>query len=79
MAVYVVYKTDEWHSYESRNIIGIATSPMQAKILVLEQAKKENVKISRGEIEFLEERMQTQNYAGEGQFQFEKMETNKLL
>lgn len=79
MAVYVVYKTDEWHSYDSRNIIGIATSPMQAKILVLEQAEKENVKISRGEIEFLEETMQTQNYAGQGQFQFEEIETNKLL
>jgi hypothetical protein len=77
--IYVVYKTDTWHSYASRDIIGIATSEIIAIDLCKQQAKKESCKLSKDQLWNLGHIKQTQGYAGEGEFQFEVVATNKLI
>lgn len=38
----MIYKTDTWHNYASREIIGVATSPSEAIEICKKQAVKEN-------------------------------------
>jgi len=79
MEIQIVYKTDSHHSYASRDIIGIATSPASAIFICLAKAKKEGEKIGQEQIWNLNNLKQTQGYSGEGEFQFEEGETNKLF
>tara|TARA_R100000781_G_scaffold113591_1_gene82399 strand:+ start:8522 stop:8764 length:243 start_codon:yes stop_codon:yes gene_type:complete len=76
--VFVVYKTDAHHSYASRDIIGIATDKNEAINICQLQAKKEGEVITTDEMFNLENITQTQGYNGEGEFQFEELELNKL-
>jgi hypothetical protein len=77
--VFVVYKTDAWHSYSSRDIIGICKNADMAIKICKEKAKKEFRKIDKEQLFNLQNIKQTQGYSGEGEFQFEEMETNVLL
>jgi len=77
--MYIVYKTDAWHSYASRNIITLALTKRTAIKLCKAQAKKEGEKISAQELWNLENIHQTQGYSGPGEFQFETIEVNKLI
>ena len=43
--VYIVYKTDAYHSYASRDVIGIATELIIAIDICKQQAKKEHCKM----------------------------------
>lgn len=78
-SVLIVYKTDNWHSYASRDIIGVATSQEEAINICQLQAKKENEVITTNELFNLKGIKQSQGYEGEGEFQIEKVQTNKLL
>jgi hypothetical protein len=78
-SVFVVYKTDVHHSYASRDVIGIATSPENAVQICKLQATKEHEKISKQELWNLTNLKQTQGYSGPGEFQFEEMKTDVLL
>lgn len=77
--MYLIYKTDNWHSYASRDIIGIATTHTIAIDICRKKARKEGEKISEEQQWNLKNIKQTQGYSGEGEFQFEEVETNKLL
>lgn len=77
--VYAVYKTDAHHSYASRDLIGIATYFSSAQLLCHEQAKKEGYEIKGDEAYNLANLGQTQGYEGEGEFMFEKLDTNTLF
>lgn len=79
--VFVVYKTDAHHSYASRDIIGIATNEYQAISICANQARKEGFYFKKGSSALweLENLKQTQSYKGEGEFQYESVELNKLL
>lgn len=77
--IFSVYKTDEWHRYNSREIIGIATSEKKAIHLCVLQAKKEGENIGDDQMFNLINYKQTQGYAGAGEFQFEEMNTDILL
>lgn len=79
MSIYIVYKTNAWHSYDSRNIIGVATTPENAIKICKLQAKKEGCRIHKEELFNLNNTKQTQGYKGEGEFQYEEMETDTLL
>lgn len=79
MGVFLVYKTDPWHSYKSRDIIGAATTKINAILICKKQAKKEGHKISTTELWNLNNIKQTQGYSGEGEFQYEELETDVLL
>lgn len=78
MEMFIVYKTDSWHSYASRDIIGVATSPAIAVSICKAQAKKEGRAIDKDQLFNLKNLKQTQGYS-EGEFQFEPVETDTLL
>lgn len=77
--VFLVYKTDVHHSYASRDVIGIATSPAMAICICQEQARKEHGKINKEQLFNLTTLQQTQGYKGAGEFQFESITTDILL
>jgi hypothetical protein len=77
--IFIVYKTDNWHSYESRDVIGIATDRSYAMLLCNEKAAKEGCQIAGDQSWNLANLQQTQGYMGEGEFQYEKLFTNVLL
>lgn len=77
--MYLVYKTDNLHSYASRDIIGIATCSTIAISLCLMQAKKEGCEIKGDQLHNLINLKQTQGYMGDGEFFFEEVEEGALL
>lgn len=77
--VYMVYKTDAQHSYASRDLIGVATTPHVAMLICSEQATKEHQKLNREQIFNLDNIKQTQGYSGEGEFHYEKVIVDQLL
>lgn len=78
--LYLVYKTDAWHSSTSYELLGVATTLNQAQKLVIEQVEKEGEpKMSKYTYDFLKYHLQTQNYSGEGEFLIDKIVKNELL
>lgn len=77
--IYLIYKTDVWHSYASRDLIGVATSKNNAITICKQQAKKEGGKINSDELFNLNNILQTQGYTEEGEFFIEEVEKNTLL
>lgn len=77
--IYLVYKTDVWHSYASRDIIGVCTTLAHAYDAIRQQARKEGEKLTEEDIFNLVNIKQTQGYTGDGEFQIEGIEKNKLL
>ena len=76
--VYLVYKTDNWHSFASREILGVCTTKSNALKIVKQQVKKDGEKLSKDDLYNLEHINQTQNHNGEGEFVIKPIETNKL-
>lgn len=77
--VHIVYKTDNQHSYASRDMIGITpltTSPID---LIQEHARKEGEMLSGDDIINLHSLRKTQGYKGEGEYDWETVELNTLL
>jgi len=72
-------KCDEWHTHESKSIIGIAESLFQAIKLCEENGEKENEPLSAEDKRNLYHIKQTQSYTGDGQYMIEEHELNKLL
>lgn len=79
MSVYLIYKTDIHHSYNSRDIIGICTSRDNCVDICKRRARVEKAKISKAQFFNLANLNQTQGYSGEGEFQIEEVETDTLL
>ena len=79
MEIFIVYKTDSWHSYSSRDLIGICTSMEMALDLCKSKAKKESTKIDSDQLFNLRNIKQTQGYKGEGEFVIEPSETDILI
>jgi hypothetical protein len=77
--IYIVYKTDSWHSYASRDMIGVTDCKVPAIHICQLQANKESDEISEEQLQYLSNLKQTQGYSGEGEFDFEEVELNKLL
>ena len=76
--VYAIYKTDNWHSYQSRELIAIAEAESPTNIII-EAAKKEGEELSEDDIYNIVNIDQTQGYSGEGEFDIEAVETDKLI
>lgn len=76
--VFIVYKTDPWHSYASRDLLGVGTSKNHAIKLCKEQASKEGERISSDQLFNLNNINQTQGYSGEGEFVIEPVTVNTL-
>lgn len=77
--IFIIYKTDNWHSYNSRDLIGVVTTQNKVIELCKKQAKKEGYKLSEDDLFNLNNIKQTQGYAGEGEFHYEPVTKNKLL
>ena len=78
-SIYVVYQTDARHSYTSRDIIGIATTHPEAVTLIEKHIERSGETLSEEQFFNLNNIMQTQGFEGEGEYQFEKLDTNTLL
>lgn len=77
--IFLVYKTDSRHSYASRDLIGVATSPEEAYNICCQQAEKEGDELSDEQLFNLQNIKQTQGYSGNGEFAIEKAETDVLF
>jgi hypothetical protein len=77
--VILVYKTDDHYSYNSRNVIGVASTAEKAIEICSEQAKKEGFKLNDEQLQNLRNIKQTQWYVGKGEFQFEAVKLDRLL
>ena len=77
--IFVVYKTDSWHSYASRDIISICTTQSHVMRIIREKVKKESAKLDKDQVFNLQHYKQTQGYTGEGEFQYEEFDKNTLV
>lgn len=77
--MYLVYKTNAWHNYDSRVVIGLATSKESAIEICTEYAENEFQTITEEQVFNLSNSSQTQGYSGTGEFQYEEMFTDILL
>lgn len=85
-SVILIYKTDAWHSYASRDLIACTTAQpawdlTMSRIVALckLQAKKEGEKLNEDDLYNIKHIRQTQGYSGEGEFVWEEIETDALL
>lgn len=78
-SIYLVYKTDNRHSYASRDLIAVCTTKRNVMSICNQQAKKEGHKLDKDQFFNLANSQQTQGYAGEGEFDYEEVEKNTLL
>lgn len=77
-SLFLVYKTDNQHSYASRDVIGVASSKQEAINLVIMQATKEHARVNKNDLHNLNNLQQTQGYKGDGEFSFESIELDVL-
>lgn len=77
--VFLVYKTDTWHSYNSRDLIGVGTTKEAALKICKQKAREDGYTLRGWNLQFLTEKNQTQGYDGPGEFVIEPADTNKLL
>lgn len=77
--MYLVYKTDNQHSFKSRDIIGVVDELNNAIDICQQQAEKEECEILTDDIFNLGNIKQTQNYQGDGEFVIEEITINELL
>lgn len=77
--MYLLYKTDAQHSYDSRDIIAAATSPINAILLAKQHANAEGEPITTEQLWNLQSFNQTQGYEGEGEYQFEHVQEDVII
>jgi hypothetical protein len=77
--VYLIYKTDNWHSYASWDLIGVATTEDIAISLCKKRATTEHARIDKDQLFNLGNINQTQGYSGEGEFVIQIAEIDTLF
>ena len=75
--MYILYQTDAWLSYSSRDLNGVCTTKEKALILARRQAKRSGKKLTEDEMANLTDIMQTQGR--EINYSIEKVPVNTLL
>ena len=78
MIVFAVFKTDNWHSHASKDLIGIAVDGNPLRIIE-QQVAKEGEELSDDDYFNIANLKQTQNYEGEGEFFVEPIEADTLI
>jgi len=78
-AIFLVYKTDNQHSFKSRDIIGAVDSADEVINICQLQAKKEGCVITSDQLFNVNNYHQTQGYEGAGEFATERVILNTLL
>lgn len=74
--VFIVSRTDDWHSNSS--VLGVATSKKKAIKLIKLQAKKEGIKLTEDNKLGLKNSGQTFSSSFDGEFNIEEVDLNKL-
>lgn len=77
--MFIVYSTDNLHSYASRDVIALSKSIPQAIKLIRAHAKKSGDKISEDDLFNLQNIKQTQGFEGEGEYFIEEVAIGVLL
>lgn len=77
--MYLVYKTDNLHSFASRDVIGVCTSFKKAVTICNHQSFKDHCPLLSDDVWNLQNLKQTQGYKGGGEFVIEEVSTNKLI
>lgn len=77
--VFVVYKTDNYHNYGNREVIGVASTQPIAINICKQQARKETFSIDKEQLFNLRNLKQTQGYEGEGEFHYEELAMDTLI
>ena len=77
--MFLIYKTDNWHSFASRDLIAVSYSFEDAISLCKEQADKESETIDNDQLFNLNNIKQTQGYKGEGEFDIDEVQVNTLF
>lgn len=78
MEVYLVYKTDVWHTYGSMELIAVCTSQENVIKIVKQAAQLKGKKINQEQLELLSRIKQTQGYSGDTEFVVEEYFTDTL-
>jgi len=79
-SVYMLYKTDCWHTHASRELIGVCTTHFDIVKVIRERVAFEGEKPLPSNLwDQIFTIKQTQNYEGDGEFLYEEIELNKLL
>lgn len=74
--VFLVYKTDAWHNYKSRELIGVCTTYESVISIMTEYAKEEDEEPFDRDCIIVD---QTQGYSGDGEFQWEPVEVDERI
>lgn len=77
--MYIIFKTDDWHSQASEDLIALAENKEIAIDLIRDHAKKENEVLNTNDIFHLNELNQTQGYKGEGEYSMKNEDLNILF
>ena len=75
----IIYKTDNWHSDASKDVVAVATTLEKAIRLIKKQVQLEEEIIPQSSLKFLRDTYQTQGYEGEGEFLLEDVEVDELI
>lgn len=77
--IFLVYKTDDWHSHASKDLIGVGTTLLRAINLCKQQAKMEDKRLDSDQLSNLNNMRQTQGYEGKGEFHIDPVTPNSLV
>lgn len=77
--LYLVYKTDNLHSFASRDVIGVCSTFKKAVHICNQQSFKEGSPLLSQDVWNLNNLKQTQGYNGDGEFSIEQVAVNQLL
>lgn len=77
--IYLVYKTDNLHSFASRDVIGVCGDRTVCMYVIVQKAEKEGEELSLDQKHNIAELNQTQGYSGDGEFVIEQVMMNTLL
>ena len=79
MKITIIYKTDNQHSFKSRDVIGVSRNIDELTSLICQQVNKEGGSLYLEQWELLANTNQTQGYKGDGEFVVEEIEIGTLI
>ena len=77
--MFIVFKTDPWHSHASKDMLGASESIEGAIDLCNQQAHKEGETIDEDQLFNLNNIKQSQGYSGDGEFDIEEIDLDILI
>ncbi len=79
MEIFLLFKTDVWHTHDSKELIAIGTTLEGAINLAVFHAKVSGDELTQEQLGLLRTIKQTQGYCGEGEYLIQNFFTGMLL